>query len=130
MPHPPRASRSQNGFRVGFSRSVGEESGGGNHEKESSIGPYLANTDDANRTDRMEIGVPTLNQFNNQSCNAPPCTCNTLPCNNWIDNAGAMDTSRFIGGMSSLYSVPGTPVKGDTPGQTLFYFIGAENTNG
>jgi hypothetical protein len=71
-----------------------------------------------------------LSVANNQTCDSPPCTCDTLPCNNWIDNAGSMDTSRIIGGMSSTYSVPGTPPKGDTPGQVLFYFIGAENTNG
>ena len=71
-----------------------------------------------------------LSVANNQTCDSPPCTCDTLPCNNWIDNAGSMDTSRIIGGMSSTYVVPGTPPKGDTPGQVLFYFIGAENTNG
>lgn len=65
----------------------------------------------------------------NQSCDQPPCTCATLPCNNWIDNAGSMNVKRFIGGMSSTYLVPGTPAK-TSSGQTLFYFIGAENTDG
>jgi len=63
------------------------------------------------------------------SCNATPCSCDTLPCNNWIDNAGSMNVKRFIGGMSSTYVVPGTPLR-TTSGQTLFYFIGAENTDG
>ena len=62
------------------------------------------------------------------SCNSPPCTCNSLPCNNWIDNAGSMNQQQIIGGMSATYLTPQTPAT--TNGQTLFYFIGAENTNG
>ena len=62
------------------------------------------------------------------SCNSPPCTCNALPCNNWIDNAGSMDLKQIIGGMSATYLTPQTPH--NSSGQTLFYFIGAENTNG
>eukprot|EP00729_Bicosta_minor_P021281 gene21281-12962_t len=58
------------------------------------------------------------------SCDSPPCTCDSLPCNNWVDNAGMMT------GMSSVYSVPETPPNGTGSGQTLFYFIGAENTDG
>ena len=63
------------------------------------------------------------------SCNEPPCTCNTLPCNNWIDNAGSMDVTTPIGGMSATYLTPSTPMNG-TKKQTLFFFIGAENTDG
>ena len=63
------------------------------------------------------------------SCNEPPCTCTSLPCNNWIDNAGSMNTERLIGGMSAVYVTPETPTS-TTDNQTLFYFIGAENTNG
>lgn len=62
------------------------------------------------------------------SCQKPPCTCSALPCNNWIDNAGSMNMKRFIGGMSATYLTPGTPPRDN--GQTLFYFIGAENTDG
>ena len=67
-------------------------------------------------------------QNNDPSCNLPPCTCAKLPCNNWMDNAGSMNTKQIIGGMSSTYLTPNTPSK--SSGQTLFYFIGAENTNG
>ena len=63
------------------------------------------------------------------SCNEPPCTCTTLPCNNWIDNAGSMDVATPIGGMSATYLTPSTPMNG-TKQQTLFFFIGAENTDG
>ena len=87
-------------------------------------------------------------------CDVPPCTCDALPCNNWIDNAGYMtgETCPFrndllpehsrlgnisdgarvadIGGMSSVMTVPKSPPKGFQPAQTLFYFIGAENTDG
>lgn len=62
------------------------------------------------------------------SCQNPPCTCSALPCNNWIDNAGSMNMQRYIGGMSATYLTPGTPPHDN--GQTLFYFIGAENTDG
>ena len=69
----------------------------------------------------------------NSDCNDMPCTCATLPCNNWIDNAGYMldppDAGPFIGGFSTIMSVPGTP-KQPNGGQTLFYFPGAENTDG
>ena len=66
-------------------------------------------------------------------CNDMPCTCDSLPCNNWIDTAGWMldpfDKGPYIGGFSTVMSVPTTPAKPDQ-GQTLFYFPGAENTDG
>ena len=66
------------------------------------------------------------------SCQDPPCTCDSLPCNNWIDNAGWMmdpyNKEPYIGGFSAVMSVPETPKSGNT--QTIFYFPGAENTNG
>jgi len=58
----------------------------------------------------------------------PDRTCNSLPCNDWIDNAGNMNTTTFIGSMSAQYVTPEGP--GRAGDQTLFYFIGAENTNG
>jgi len=60
-----------------------------------------------------------------------PITCTSLPCNNWIDNAGWQQPAGAtpIGGFSSKYLVPATP-SARGPGQTLFYFIGAENTDG
>jgi len=68
----------------------------------------------------------------NQTCQDMPCSCDSLPCNNWIDNAGWMmepsDKAPYIGGFSAVMSVPGTPVLADH--QTLFYFPGAENTDG
>ena len=63
------------------------------------------------------------------SCDEPPCTCNSLPCNNWIDNAGSMNTKTPIGGMSATYLTPSTPILSSKK-QTLFFFIGAENTDG
>jgi hypothetical protein len=78
----------------------------------------------------IEHSVRTSNLVHaDPSCNEPPCTCDTLPCNNWIDNAGSMDVSTAIGGMSATYLTPSTP-SNDTKGQTLFFFIGAENTDG
>jgi hypothetical protein len=68
-----------------------------------------------------------------QNNKVPPAssniTCASLPCNNWIDNAGwqQSESSTPIGGFSAKYLVPATPTKS---GQTLFYFIGAENTDG
>ena len=58
-------------------------------------------------------------------------TCSSLPCNNWIDNAGwqQLKGATPIGGFSADYLVPATPAKRG-PGQCLFYFIGAENTDG
>ena len=40
-----------------------------------------------------------------------PITCTSLPCNNWIDNAGWQqpDGATPIGGFSSKYIVPATP---------------------
>jgi len=69
----------------------------------------------------------------NQTCDSPPCTCDSLAtgCNNWVDNAGwtqAADAAP-IAGFTSEYSVPETPAN-TTGGPVLFYFIGAENTNG
>ena len=59
-------------------------------------------------------------------------TCDSLPCNDWIDNAGWMiepyNKEPYIGGFSAVMSVPETPSSGNT--QTIFYFPGAENTNG
>ena len=63
--------------------------------------------------------------------NSSNVTCSSLPCNNWIDNAGWQQAKGDtpIGGFSATYLVPTTPTsKG--PGQTLFYFLGAENTDG
>ena len=62
------------------------------------------------------------------ACDDPPCTCDTLPCNSWIDNAGLWTHPQSIGGFSSEYTVPQTPLV--SAGQTLFWFIGAENTDG
>lgn len=41
-----------------------------------------------------------------------------------------MTGDTFIGGMSSVMTVPDSPPKGFQDAQTLFYFIGAENTDG
>jgi len=62
---------------------------------------------------------------------ADPITCSDLPCNNWIDNAGWQQPAGAtpIGGFSARYNVPQSPAKRG-PGQVLFYFIGAENTDG
>lgn len=71
-----------------------------------------------------------------QKCQQPArdakkVTCDSLPCNNWIDNAGwqMAPGTTSIGGFSSVYSTPETPTDRG-PGQTLFFFIGAENTDG
>lgn len=58
-------------------------------------------------------------------------TCSSLPCNNWIDNAGWQQPKGAtpIGGFSATYLVPATPTARG-PGQVLFYFLGAENTDG
>ena len=58
-------------------------------------------------------------------------TCSALPCNNWIDNAGWQQAKgdKPIGGFSATYLVPATPTT-TGPGQCLFYFLGAENTDG
>ena len=72
---------------------------------------------------------PLSTTFSDPSCNSPPCTCNSLPCNNWIDNAGSMNLKAIIGGMSATYLTPSSPIN-KSSGQTLFFFIGAENTNG
>ncbi len=74
-------------------------------------------------------GVPA-----NKTCDEPPCTCDSFPCNDWIDNAGlfpkdALGADRGIGGFSSTYTIPGTP-SGAAGSEVLFYFIGAENTDG
>ena len=45
-----------------------------------------------------------------------------------IDNAGYMTGETMIGGMSTIMAVPGTPKNASE--QTLFYFPGAENTDG
>ena len=66
-----------------------------------------------------------------KDCDEPPCTCDSLPCNNWINNAGYFPPDkREIGGFSSVYTVPKNPTGLSMGGQTLFYFIGAENTDG
>ena len=74
-----------------------------------------------------------LQSKGNASCDNMPCTCDSLPCNNWIDTAGWMldpfDQGPYIGGFSTVMSVPKTPANADK-GQTLFYFNGAENTDG
>jgi len=71
-------------------------------------------------------------------CRAPPrrpaasnVTCDSLPCNNWIDNAGWQQATGAtpIGGFSANYLVPASPTERGK-GQTLFYFLGAENTDG
>ena len=41
-----------------------------------------------------------------------------------------MTGEKTIGGMSSIMTVPNSPPKGFQPAQTLFYFIGSENTDG
>ena len=68
-----------------------------------------------------------LQAAGNQSCNEMPCTCDTLPCNNWIDTAGWMlspyDEGPYIGGFSTVMSVPKSPAESNK-GQTLFYFPG------
>ena len=71
-----------------------------------------------------------------KTCDEPPCTCNSFPCNNWINNAGlfpkdSLGNDRAIGGFSSTYTIPGTPPPRflGRP-QVLFYFLGAENTDG
>lgn len=74
-------------------------------------------------------GVPA-----NKTCDVPPCTCSQLPCNNWVDNAGLFPKDSAgadvgIGGFSSVYTVPGTP-RAAAGNEVLFYFIGAENTDG
>ena len=58
-------------------------------------------------------------------------TCGSLPCNNWIDNAGWQQPKGAtpIGGFSATYLVPATPTA-KAPNQCLFYFLGAENTDG
>ena len=58
-------------------------------------------------------------------------TCDKLPCNNWIDNAGWQQPAGAtpLGGFRAKYLVPSSPTKRG-PGQILFYFIGAENTDG
>ena len=84
---------------------------------------------------RVASKVPAASNVsgNNSDCNAMPCTCDSLPCNNWIDTAGWMlspyDQGPYIGGFSTVMSVPKTPSSPDK-GQTLFYFNGAENTDG
>jgi hypothetical protein len=81
-------------------------------------------------TNRQQLAA---NASADPSCNDMPCTCDSLPCNNWIDTAGWMlspyDQGPYIGGFSTVMSVPGTPTKADDK-QTLFYFPGAENTDG
>lgn len=61
-------------------------------------------------------------------CNSAPCTCNSLPCNSWMDNAGFWTHPQKIGGMSSVYTAPKSPPTAG--GQTQFWFIGTENTDG
>lgn len=75
-------------------------------------------------------GALELGKEDDDHCNRPNCTCDSLPCNNWIDNAGAMNTTTFIGGMKATYVTPDSPASSSSGNQTLFYFIGAENTDG
>ena len=77
---------------------------------------------DAGQAKQRIIGSPP-------SCNVSPCTCDALPCNNWIDNAGYFEMTKGIGAMNAQYVTPGTP-RTPNNNQTLFYFIGAENTDG
>lgn len=101
---------------------------------------------------RYQSNVNTLSEssgpapVNNKTCDGPPCksltiiadqiiltlvtyaalgTCDALPCNNWINNAGFFPP-KTIGGFSSIYTVPGTP-KGPPGSSILFYFIGTGN---
>jgi hypothetical protein len=77
----------------------------------------------------VDDGLKNIND--KRACDEPPCTCDALPCNNWINNAGYFPpTDRAIGGFSSIYTVPESPKGESMNGQTLFYFIGAENTDG
>lgn len=59
-------------------------------------------------------------------------TCTALPCNDWMDNAGYMIPEPlkgpFFRGFSADYVAPVLPIANSQ--QTLFYFIGLENTNG
>ena len=88
-------------------------------------------------TDGLLLSHPTLGKWEHVSpahCrlqSSAPVTCSSLPCNNWIDNAGWMQPNGTtpLGGFSATYTVPLTP-PGRGTGQTLFYFIGAENTDG
>jgi len=92
--------------------------------------PICSHPAHAPKPSRSVVKRSNSNDPNN--CEQMPCTCDSLPCNNWIDNAGYMldpyDKAPYIGGFSTVMSVPGTPV--DTGSQTLFYFPGAENTDG
>jgi hypothetical protein len=91
----------------------------------------------------LRLSHPTLGTWHHAApshCSEPlrrrrhasSITCDSLPCNNWIDNAGWQQPTgaTAIGGFSSNYVVPATPKKPWGTGQTLFYFIGAENTDG
>jgi hypothetical protein len=88
-------------------------------------------------TDGLLLSHPTLGEWEHKRpahctslpSRAAPVTCSSLPCNNWIDNAGWMqpNATRPIGGFSATYSVPATP-SARGPGQTLFYFIGVRDT--
>jgi hypothetical protein len=55
-------------------------------------------------------------------------TCNALPCNDWMDNAGWQDTTATLRAFSGVYQAPQLPAS--SAGQTLFYFLGLENTDG
>ena len=55
-------------------------------------------------------------------------TCNSLPCNDWMDNAGWLSSGYDLRAFSSFYVAPQLPLI--FSGQTLFYFIGLENTDG
>jgi hypothetical protein len=54
-------------------------------------------------------------------------TCGSLPCDDWLSNAGSL-TPQTWRGFSGDYLVPSLPQ--NDFGQTLFYFLGLENTNG
>lgn len=114
------------------SGTIVEEGDGGLHLTHTALGTWFHKTPSTCMSEQSGGNQPERSSGGNQSCNSPPCTCDSLPCNNWIDNAGFMlpEGSAFIGGMSSIYSVPGTPPSTTGPGQCLFYFIGAENTDG
>ncbi len=54
-------------------------------------------------------------------------TCASLPCNDWLDNAGWMDEKATLRGFAGIYMPPQLPAV--SAGQTIFYFLGLENTD-
>lgn len=116
----------------GFLKIVSSESGVG--ETWHNV-PAVCQEEEYRPVSRAAVRVPAWGQkcdLNSTAdecrCDSPPCTCNTLPCNSWMDNAGFWTHPQSIGGMSSVYTAPSSPPV--TGGQTQFWFIGTENTDG